>query len=84
MKKANCPFDISPEQVIRDLARKHDIVATRTETDELADAITALAGDTVVRDEIEDLVVTMRRQGVISSEQATALYGDYLANLERP
>ena len=72
--------DITPEQVIRALARQHGIIAERTATDELADTITELAGDEVVHDEIEDLVVTMQRKGIISPEKATALYGDYLAN----
>lgn len=72
--------EATPEEVIRALARQHGIRAERTATDDLADTITSLAGDEVVHDEIEDLVVTMQRKGVITAEKATALYGDYLAS----
>lgn len=71
--------EATPEEVIRALAMQHGINAERTATDAMADTITSLAGDDVVHDEIEDLVVTMQRKGVITADQATALYGDYLA-----
>lgn len=74
------PIDSSPEQIIRALARKHNIVATRTNIDEFADKIAELEGILVMHDEIEDLVITMCRQGIISSEQAINLYSDYLDN----
>lgn len=70
----------TPEETIRAMARDHGIAAERTATDELADTLTNLAGDDVVHDEIEDLVVTMQRRGIITADQATALYGDYLAH----
>lgn len=70
--------EATPEETIRQLARQHGIVAERTATDELADTITRLSGDDVIHDEIEDLVVTLRRKGFITSEQATSLYGGYL------
>lgn len=70
--------DTTPEQAIRALARQHGIVAERTATDAIADTITHLSGDEVIYDEVEDLVVTMRRKGIITPEQATSLYGDYL------
>ncbi|MGI2036360.1 hypothetical protein ACRQ1B_28695 [Rhizobium panacihumi] len=73
--------EATPEETIRAIARQHGIVAERTATDELADTITGLAGDEVVHDEIEDLVVTMQRKGVITADKATSLYGDYLASV---
>jgi hypothetical protein len=72
--------EASPEEIIRALARQHGVTAERTSTDEWADAITTLAGDEVVHDEIEDLVVTLRRKGFITADRATTLYGDYLAS----
>lgn len=72
--------EANPEETIRAMAREHGIVAERTATDDLADTITNLAGDDVVHDEVEDLVVTMQRKGIITADQATALYGDYLAS----
>jgi hypothetical protein len=78
MARALRHSDPTPEQVIRALAMQHGVVAERTATDAMADTITRLSGDDVVHDEIEDLVVAMRRKGIITSEQATSLYGDYL------
>lgn len=78
MARALRHSDPTPEQIIRTLARKHGVVVERTATDAMADTITRLSGDDVIHDEVEDLVVTMRRKGVITSEQATTLYGDYL------
>ncbi|WP_049777418.1 hypothetical protein [Allorhizobium ampelinum] len=72
--------DATPEQVIRTLARQHGIVAERNGTDDMADTITRLSGDDVIHDEIEDLLVTMQRKGVITDVQANALYGNYLAS----
>ena len=72
--------DLTPEAVIRSLAEKHGISPVRTVTDDWADAITRLSGDEVIANEIEDLVVNLRRRGVISAKEATALYGDYLAS----
>lgn len=72
--------EVSAAETIRALAQKHGVTAERTATDELADTITSLAGDDVVHDEIEDLVVTMQRRGVITADQATTLYSDYLAS----
>lgn len=71
--------DLTPEAVIRSLAEKHGISPERTATDDWADVITRLAGDEVIADEVEDLIVNLRRKGIISAKEATALYGDYLA-----
>lgn len=70
--------EATPEETIRAMAQQHGITAERTATDEWADNVTRLAGDEVIHDEIEDLLVTMQRKGVITDEQANALYGAYL------
>ncbi|TCP74199.1 hypothetical protein C8J31_1455 [Rhizobium sp. PP-CC-2G-626] len=61
------------------LAAEHGVVAERLSIDDWADKVTELSGDEVVHDPIEDLVVTLQRKGVITDREATALYGDYLA-----
>jgi hypothetical protein len=71
--------EATPTEIIRATARQHGIVGKRTATDDLADNIANLAGDSAVYDEIEDLVVTIQRKGVITAGRATSLYGDYLA-----
>lgn len=74
-------LDAHPADTIRSLAMQYGVIAERTAIDDLADAVSNLAGDPVIRDEIEDLVVAMQRKGVITGPQATKLYGDYLASL---
>lgn len=74
-------MDANPADTIRSLAMRNGVVAERALIDDLADAVSNLAGDQVMHDEIEDLVVAMQRKGIISGEQAVALYGDYLKSL---
>lgn len=63
---------------IRDLAKQHGIVAERTALDEWADVVTNLSGDEVIRDEVEDLVVTLQRAGILSDAEAHRLYADHI------
>ncbi|MUZ65017.1 hypothetical protein [Agrobacterium vitis] len=63
---------------ICELAAEHGILAERLPIDAWADKVTELAGDEVVSDPVEDLVVTLRRKGVITDQEATRLYWDYL------
>lgn len=66
---------------IYDLAAQHGIVAERLPIDDWADKITELAGDAVTHDPVEDLISTLRRKGVITAQEATSLYGDYLSEV---
>lgn len=45
----------------------------------LADVITRLTGDVVVTDEIEDLIVELKRAGAIDEKTMVQLLGRYLA-----
>jgi hypothetical protein len=63
---------------ILELAQKHQIVYQRTVGDELADKFTELSGDTVIQDDICDLLVAMVRQKVISVEEMMQLQVGYL------
>lgn len=63
---------------IYSLAAQHGIVAERLSLDDWADKVTELSGDEVVHDPVEDLVVTLQRKGVITAEESTRLYGDYI------
>lgn len=60
------------------LAAEHGIVAERLPIDGWADKVTELSGDEVAHDPVEDMVVTLRRKGVVTDQEATALYWDYL------
>lgn len=64
---------------ILDLAKQYNVRYYPTPEDDLAMVATRLAGDDVVPDAIEDLVVALKSAGVISGPQMVALLGRYLA-----
>ena len=63
---------------IEELARKHGVVYVPTAADELAKVLTRLSDDSVVPDQIEDLIVSLRRANVIDGVQMATLLGRYL------
>jgi hypothetical protein len=50
----------------------------RTYADVWADAVTRLTGDDVETGDIENLLVALRRAGVLSSDDLVQLLGNYL------
>lgn len=68
----------SAEQVVRDLASKHQIQISRTQLDDWADDVTRLAGDDVALDEVEELVVGLRKSGKVDGIELTRLHSRYL------
>lgn len=69
----------SAKQMVLDLAHQHGVSYVRTQDDALADVITRLTGDVVVTDEIEDLIVELKRAGAIDEKTMVQLLGRYLA-----
>jgi hypothetical protein len=65
-------------EFVRDLARQHHVHYRRTAADELADAITRLADDDVTLDEIECLMIALRRAGVLTADNFVPLQVKYL------
>lgn len=63
---------------ISGLAKQHGVSYVKTGNDALADVITSLAGDDVVTDETEDLIVALRRADVIDGPTMVLLLGHYL------
>ncbi len=63
---------------VRDLARRHQVRYRRTATDDLADAITRLADDDVTLDEVEHLMIALRRAGVLTADNFVPLQVKYL------
>lgn len=49
-----------------------------TNADVLADVATRLSGDDVTTDEVEDLVVALKRAGIITGHEMVDLLGTYL------
>jgi hypothetical protein len=68
----------STEARICALAAEHGMVAERLSIDVCADKVSELSCDDVMHNRVEDLVVTLRRKGVITDRQAKQLYGDDL------
>ena len=65
-------------QYIKYLAKKHNVVYERTYADAFADKATELAGDEVITDEIDDLLVALKRAGIIDGKELVDLLGGYL------
>ena len=69
---------LTAAEEIRALASKHKIVASRTKLDDWADDVTRLAGDDVSFDEVQELVVALRRAKVVDGIALTKLHSRYL------
>ena len=65
-------------ETIRALARRHGVAYEPAPVDAFAADVSRLSDAEVPRDEIADLVVALKRAGVLDSRQATSLYGDHL------
>ncbi len=67
---------------IRALADQHKVAYAATATDSWANHVTRLAGDDVVLDEIELLLVALQRAGHLSRPEALGLQVKYLRELK--
>jgi hypothetical protein len=63
---------------IRKMAREYRVAYVRTERDMLTHHITRLAGDDVELDEIEQLLIALRRSGYLSRAEMIQLQANYL------
>ena len=63
---------------VRALAKHHSIAYVTTPTDVCAHHVTRLAGDDVMLDEIELLLIALQRSGHLSRPDALALQVKYL------
>ncbi|AKO51361.1 hypothetical protein ABA45_02095 [Marinobacter psychrophilus] len=70
---------LSIREYVIELATELGIRYHPTPDDTLAEIATRLAGDDVVTDEIEDLIVTLKRAGVISGNEMGTLLSRYLS-----
>lgn len=67
----------SIEQHIRNLAQQHNITSDVTSLDDMGNSITRLAGDEVVLDEVEMLIVHLGQQGHITGKEALVLISNW-------
>lgn len=68
---------------VADLARQHHIAYTRTPCDALAEIVTRLSDDEIVTDETEDLIVALKRKGIIDGATMVDLLGRHLDETRR-
>jgi hypothetical protein len=73
--------DVASE--VRKLAQKHKVTAERDSMSCMAATITRLAGDAVELDGIEQLLVNLKRKGVLNKAEIMALQGRYLQEKRR-
>jgi hypothetical protein len=69
---------VSVASQVRKLARDHKVTAKRDGMSRMAVSITRLAGDVVELDNIEQLLVNLKKKGVLSKSEILALQGRYL------
>lgn len=70
--------DVSVASEVRKLAKDHKVSAGRDGMSRMAVSITYLAGDAVELDGIEQLLVNLKKKGVLSKSEILALQGRYL------
>ncbi|MFB3303369.1 hypothetical protein [Pseudomonas sp. AMR01] len=75
--------DVSIASQVREMARAHHVTAERDGISRMAVAITGLAGDVVELDGVEQLLVNLKRKGVLSKSETLALQGSYLQEKRR-
>ena len=70
--------EISVANRVRRLAQSHNVTAEPDDISRMAVAITRLAGDEVLLDNIQQLLVNLKRKGVLSKSEALTIQGEYL------
>lgn len=75
--------DMSVATEVRKLAKKHNVTAERDGVSGMAVTISRLAGDIINLDVVEQLLVNLKRKGVLSKVEIMALQGRYLAEKRR-
>ena len=75
--------DVSIASHVRRMAKAHHVTAERNDISRMAAAITSLAGDRVELDGVEQLLVNLKRKGVLSKSETLALQGSYLQEKRR-
>ncbi|MDD2033587.1 MAG: hypothetical protein ACNJA3_19260 [Pseudomonas rhizophila] len=73
----------SVEAKVRRLAKAHDVTAELDDMSRMAVTITRMAGDVVELDDIERLLVNLKRKGVLSKSEILTLQGEFLQEKKR-
>ena len=70
--------EVSVASQVRKLAKDHNVTAKRDRMSRISLGITRLAGDVVELDGIEQLLVNLKKKGVLSKSEILVLQGRYL------
>ncbi|WP_052166536.1 DUF4187 domain-containing protein [Methylobacter tundripaludum] len=63
---------------ITDLAKQHNVAYVKTLADEWADTITGLSDDSIESDDIEDLLLALKRAEILNIDDMLSLLVNYL------
>ncbi len=74
---------VSVASQVRKLAKDHKVTAERDGMSLMAVTITRLAGDLVELDGVEQLLVNLKKKGVLSKTESLVLQGRYLQEKRR-
>jgi hypothetical protein len=74
---------VSVANQVRQLAKAHNITAELDGMSRMAVTITRLAGDAVELDGVEQLLVNLKRKGVLTKAEILTLQGQYLQEKRR-
>lgn len=74
----------SAELEIRELAFQHGVSGDKTSLDDWCESISANAGDEIQSDEVELLLIALRRIGHIDGIKLTKLHAQYLKDVLNP
>lgn len=77
-KLAKTPPTKGVARYVSELARYYNVSYCYNAMDQWADAVTRLAGDEVVHDTVEDLLVALKRAGKITKQEVAMLSVNYL------
>jgi hypothetical protein len=77
-KLAKTPPTKGVARYVVELARYYNVSYCYNAMDQWADAVTRLAGDEIVHDTVEDLLVALKRAGKITKQEVAKLSVNYL------
>lgn len=63
---------------VQELAKENNVTAKRDVMSRMAVTITALTGDFVELDKIEQLLVNLKKKGILSKNEILQLHGRYI------
>ncbi len=73
----------SVRAIAMEIARKHGVSYKRTYADAWAEDVTRLAGDKIVRDNTNDLLVALKRAGAITGAEMVKLLSCHLSRKDK-